>query len=209
MGMMEEGARKYELALPLKGGRTYVRGADIYSAILDIVTRDWADATGRCRLGFHTLPRRRLNLHAHDAMKAFAPPKKAIADFRIGRGEGEVIGFIEETEVPIVEKVAFDEDALLGESSVSGVEIFPSGPRSCPAIDLAVVLTKTLHNKLRPPRDGKWIFTRLDTERPLLPSDTGEMSIALVKELGSRLTRSDIRVFGRGIGSIYFSVGQT
>jgi hypothetical protein len=205
---MIEGLRKYELELPLKGGRTYVRGADIYSAILDIVSRDWAGTAGRCRLAFHRLPRRRLYLYAGHAVKAFAPPQSAIADFRVGRSESEVAGWIEETEAPIVDKIAFDEDALLGEFNMSGVEIFPSGPRCCPAIDLAVVLTKTLHNTLRPPRDGKWIFTRLDTERPLLASDTREMSIALVKELGSRLTRSDIRVGGRGIGSIYFSVGH-
>jgi hypothetical protein len=201
--------RTYRLEIPLKGGRSYLRGADIYSAVADCILAVWPNADGRCKLAFHRLPRSTLELVVGPVTDVPRSPEEAVAKVSFAQPKGLIAGWILETSSPVMQSITYDEDALVDEVAVEGTTISPSGPRKCAPIDLAVVLTKMLHNRLRPLSGGKWIFTRLDIERPFAPSDAHAMSITLASELGTRLTRSDVRISGKAIGSIFFSVGQT
>lgn len=197
----------YPLDIPLKGGRTYVRGADIYTEIAENLLLSWPTLRGRCKLAFHRMPRRMLEFVAGEVSEIPGSPEGCIADFSFSGLNLLVAGWVLERDIPIASAIAYDEDALMGDISIEGKTIRPSGARVCHPIDLAVVLTKTLHNRIRPPASGKWIFTRLDLHRPLLASDSHAMSISLERELGNRLTRSNIVISGEPIGSIYFSAG--
>ena len=197
-----------ELDIPLKGSRTYVRGADIYSAVMKIVSEKWIP-TGRCRLAFRRMPHRRLELLIGQSKEIELASDDAVADFSVVCGGVSVFGRIRETDLIISERRSFDEGRILGDPNIVDKTIFTKGSRDCQPIDLVVALTKRLHDRLRPLVTGQWIFSRLDIERPLIDTDTEEMSVQILQELGARLTRSEIRIAQQHIGSIFFSVLST
>jgi hypothetical protein len=195
------------LSIPLKGGRSYVRGADIFTALVDIVSERW-ELAGRCELAFRRLPRRTLELSMGESSNLSSSPHTAVANFSFVCAGAIAAGWLSEIDAPIAETAPFDEERLVAGSKIAGQTISCIDPPPCLPIDLAVAMTKSLHNNLRLPQSGQWIFTRLDLERPLRASDVAAMSISLERELGTRITRSDVRVSGKPIGSIYFSVAR-
>jgi hypothetical protein len=196
-----------DLAIPLKGGRTYVRGADIYSAVIGLVARKSPQALGRCRFTFRRLPRRMLSASFAESGAVSQAPEQSVAAFAID-GAPEVSGWIYERAEPITAFVPFDEEGLIADARLEATTISIAGRADGSAIDLAVAMTKALHNRLRPIAMGKWILTRLDLIRPFGTDDNVDMSVSLKQELGPKLTRCDVRSGERSLGSIFFSAGQ-
>lgn len=193
------------LSIPLKGGRSYIRGADIFTALIEMVSERW-EIIGRCELAFRKLPCRTLEVFIGEFPNIATPPEMVVADFSFCCAGAIITGWLSEVGVPVTKRVPFDEERLVAGSRIVGQTIFCIDPPRCLPVDLAVALTKSLHNNLRPQQNGRWIFTRLDLARPFRADDVMAMSISLERELGRRITRSNIQASGKSFGSIYFSV---
>lgn len=103
-------------------------------------------------------------------------------------------------------RVDYDEDLVVARCSYGEDSIAILGETGCRPIEVAVSMTKALHNRQMPAVSGRWIFTKLEMGRLFRPGDARNLSILLRQNLHGRLTKSDIRAGGESIGSIYFSL---
>ncbi len=89
---------------------------------------------------------------------------------------------------------------------MSGDSISIRGDAGYLPIEIAVSMTKQLHNSLLNVSTGRWIFTKLDMRRLFRPADALSLTITLKENLYHRLTKSEIMSGSDLLGAIYFSL---
>lgn len=194
-----------DLDLRFKGDRDYLHGTDVYEALLGGLRRQIPDLGGRIRYAFHRIARTALRAEIGDAG---VPPKvgPVVAEMVVGGHDAPLVARAHETGEPVTGRYAYDEDSIRGQCHIDGSRISMAGATPFKPIEVAVAMTKLLHNHLQPPETGKWMFTRLDLSRPFEPADIAGMTVTQVRQLGAKLTMSEVGAVGQKIGAIYFSV---
>ena len=194
-----------EFDLRFKGNRDYLHGTDVYEALLGSVRREMPDLDGRIRYAFHRIARTALLAEVGVAGKSMRPGR-VVAEMVAGDRTTSLVARAYETGKPILGRYAYDEDSIRERCQIDDYRISMSGATSFKPIEVAVAMTKFLHNKLRPPETGKWMFTRLDLARPFERADIDGMTVTQVRRLGGKLTMSHVAVGERKLGTIYFSL---
>jgi hypothetical protein len=197
------------LALCYKGDRDYLHGTDIYNAVVDHLSMQYPVNEAKAPYFiFHTFIRAECAMFigaGADRDEVDGPP---VVEFGMSFGEKEVAGYLMETGQKITCRNPYDEDRI-GQASIvkeQSVTIFEDTGFS--AIEVAVAMTKRLHNALLPAPRGKWVFSKLELSRLLRNEDTIEMAISLKSNLNNRLTKSVLTARGEQIGHIYFSMAS-
>jgi hypothetical protein len=200
-----EAQRSKILSVPLKGHRDYLRGADLYQEVADVLYAEGGDEVARFSLVFHRLIRSECRM-IWGLLRSGETSATAASEFWMRGSESTIWGSITESGMPISQRVPFDEDALAAGFRVTGQEIHCGVPRDARPIDICVAATKSLHNSVLPIERGKWALTRLDMLRFFDRRDVAGLSISLQRRLGYKLTRCAILSSGQKVGDIYFSV---
>ena len=117
-------------------------------------------------------------------------------------GETVVLCINEALEKEIADRQEFDEPevcrgAILGENS-----ILQENPHHHDRIELLVSLCKKMHQECIDD-SKKWVFSRYDGRFPIPALNKVELRIT--KQVGTRLTCSEVLVNGEKIGDMYFS----
>lgn len=186
------------LKFVFKGNRNYVQGTNLFNALVHA-----ADQRG--------LPEGRINVsfkHMINNPLCVLEERSLTADdsvaARITGKNGEKLSLCinEAPETEIADRQEFDESevcrgAVLGEKS-----IVQENPQHQDRIELLVSLCKKMHQKCIDD-SKKWIFSRYDGQFPIPASDKVELRIT--KQVGTRLTCSEVLVDGEKIGDMYFS----
>jgi hypothetical protein len=194
------------LDIRFKGDRRYLHGTDVYDASMAALCACFPGTDGRVRYSFHAIARTALELRCGKAGTIGARPEPCAAEIHVGDGAAMVSGWIVETGRAVAGRMPYDEDAIGAASALEGPRITMLKSTGHRPIEIAIAMTKRLHYALFPPPAGKWMFTRLDIARPLVPGDADGIEIAHKNRLGARLSRSDLKVRGGSLGSIYFSL---
>ena len=192
--------------IPLKGGRNYLHGTDIYSAIVEYFsTQGWNyKETIRFTLKFHGFAKSRCELF-------ISPPDEQPKDFstyfRVNFEDKIFQGWLSETGEPIDDRINSYESEIQSAAIREDKSIVLKGENEFPAIESVVFITKKLHYDLITPPDGKiWVFAALDISRLFVPRDTNDLKIVIKDILQNRFSTSDIFVGNEHIGEIYFSL---
>jgi hypothetical protein len=118
---------------------------------------------------------------------------------------GRIRGWLQGSTRPVQRREDFDEDAIRAMTELAGERIALLHAPDCTAIEAAVALTKFLHNAVLPVPGRKWLFTRIDFNRPLRATDLAGMAVTLRSNVHGRVTRSDLASAEGALGHIYFS----
>lgn len=190
-----------------KGRRTYVHGPDIYNSLLrcvgDLLP---VDQVRRFRLTMHGFVTRACVLTLGEPGEIISRPGDAKAECVFEFADQRMIGWLTELEAPVTESYEFDEARIEGACVADGDIIRVSGSTGYSAIEVAVSMTKQLHNRLFPNPGAAWVVTGFDLRR--IPSD-GEaerFEIRFRHNFNNRLTKSELFVGGECIGVVYFSL---
>ncbi|WP_298718237.1 hypothetical protein [uncultured Oceanisphaera sp.] len=186
------------LKFVFKGSRSYVQGTSLFNALVQS-----ADQRG--------LAEGKINVY----FKKMIHNPLCTLEERIPTTEDSVIGEItssngvtitlcvnEATDVEIADRQEFDEKevfrgAVLGEKS-----IVQENPHHGDLIELLVSLCKKMHQACIDDTK-KWVFSRYDGCFPIPVPHKVELRIT--KQVGARLTCSDVLVNDQKIGDMYFS----
>jgi hypothetical protein len=198
--------RTYPLELCFKGRRDYVQGTEMLEAVSALARRELGTGELRLKLAMHRLLSTQPDLCWTDQPGGMDRPATAAADFSAAAGGALLRGWLLESSRPVTRRVAFEESRIAAKCRLESDAIAVDGDPGFLPSEIAISMTKQLHGARFPAPHGRWIFTRLDLRRLLEPGDAGALSVVLRDNLHGRLTRSDLRVAGRGIGSIYFSL---
>lgn len=101
-----------------------------------------------------------------------------------------------------VARVQYDEGAVCTGSVIDGCSISVKKPVHKDEIELLVALCKKLHQAYFD-TDKKWLFSRYRGRFPLDLSS--EVKLSIVKNIGTKLTCSDVFSEGEKVGEIFFS----
>ncbi|HUF21863.1 MAG TPA: hypothetical protein VMP00_14070 [Burkholderiales bacterium] len=192
--------------LSFKAERDYLQGGDICQAVMERAESRFDGRIDRLQLGIHRFMHRQPDMHWHDHEAGSADPARPAVDFVVSSRGATAAGWLEESQRPVLDRIPFDEEQIrrLCEFRADSVEI--SGDSGYLPIEVAVSMTKQLHNRMLPAQDGRWIFTRIDLRRALRREDASSLCLKLIENLYSRLTKSSIGVAGEEVGYMYFSL---
>lgn len=196
----------HPLKLCFKGSRTYLHGTDVYEEIAALARRELRSDDCRLQFAIRRFFSAQPDLHWTPAPGAPGRPADAVVDFSVSTPAPGVSGWMSESSRKVDCRVDYDEDLVVARCSYGEDSIAILGETGYRPIEVAVSMTKALHNRQMPAVSGRWIFTKLEMGRLFRPGDARNLSILLRQNLHGRLTKSDIRAGGESIGSIYFSL---
>jgi hypothetical protein len=202
--------RTIPLEMCFKGQRDYLQGADIFNAMSQALTgAAEKNALRPFTLAMHNFSRHQcdlLTLGGEDGGKRLPMPESRIADFTLGAGSDETVGWLSESERPVKCRYPFDESAIAQRCILAEKEIVFSGQSAYTAMDILVSISKQLHLTLFPPAKGRWIFTKLQVDHLLLPKDSDGLRVEFLQNFNNRLTKSSMWKRAEPLGYIYFSL---
>lgn len=198
--------RTVSLDLEFRGSRDYLHGTSMHDALVAELKRPLPDVDGRLTLEFRRFARNQVTLkfsgHSQSPL-----PEDGVAWFSLMGGSYELHGYFVDAGFPVARREPYPEEL------VGGVCEFWEGGARCAAvangftaIEVLVAMTKEFHFRYRPSKLGRWIFSRLEVDRLLRPSDNGVLEIRLESEISGRITRNAVISNGGVIGNIVFTL---
>jgi hypothetical protein len=122
-------------------------------------------------------------------------------------GRGNVVAWLQETDLEIEERREFHEEEITGLCRIARQEIEIHGEPGYSPIEVMVSMNKLLHQTLFPGLPGKWLFTRVELLRPLSSRDASQLRLRFQQSFGdNKVTRAGVWAAGEKIGQIYFSL---
>lgn len=186
------------LKFVFKGSRNYVHGTSLFNA-LEHAAEQRGLANGKINVSFKKMIHNPLCI-----LEERMPTTEDSVVAKITSSDGVTITLCvnEATEVEITDRQEFDElevckGAVLGENS-----IVQENPHHRDLIELLVSLCKKMH-QVCIDDTKKWVFSRYDGFFPIPAPHKVELRIT--KQVGTRLTCSDVLVNDQKVGDMYFS----
>ena len=193
--------------LCFRGQRNYLHGSDIYTAIIQNVLNSGSEKnTSIFRMSIHSFADQQCAIHLCAKEETPAKPENTVVEFFIQSDSENLTGWLAKTEHPVTCRIPYHEDEIQKLCTISGQTITINKDSKYSPVEVAVSMTKQLHQSLYPTEPGKWIGTSRDLHRLLKPNDGSRLQIKLKHNLNHRLTKSSINVSGATIGHIYFSL---
>jgi hypothetical protein len=194
------------LKLCYKGGRDYLHGTDLYSAIVGHVGEKISDLS-RFELFIHKVIRKQCDIAIYKSDEEFTKPDNAVAFYAAYSSDKSGLrGCIIENDSPVECRYEYDEAKVERLCTVNGQMIKMEGDSGYLPVEVAVSMTKQLHQALFPLAEGeKWVFTRLELGRLFDDADALRLRIELLRNMNNNLTKSRMTSGSEEIGHIYFS----
>ncbi|MDN6856457.1 hypothetical protein QO207_07650 [Pseudomonas sp. CAN2814] len=190
---------KNRVTFPLKGARDYVHGTSVFDELGRLLVEEGV-ASASLDLVFHqmmhgfTCSIERRDARSGDCVVARLAPSD---------GDGFVLCFNPLEVSASAERVDYDEDAIARFARIDASTIASPLADTHSDAENMVALCKRLHLEHYQGQASRWVFSRYRGRIPL--ALTGDISISIVKSIGTRLTCSDVYSAGQKVGEIYFS----
>lgn len=191
--------------LAYKGSRTYLHGPDLYDAVMDYLQVAEPSVfllPPAVKFTFHHLAHAHCDLY-YSLDGSDQPPAHPAVEFSIGP---TLIGWLVETDRPVTERKAFDEQPMIDKAVITGQTIAADPHAAClySSMEIIVSLTKKLHMAVCS-SSVKWLFTSVAMQRPIQEPECVALRIELQQQLGVKHTKSAIKIAGKTLGEIYFT----
>jgi len=181
-----------------KGSRDYVQGTSLFNALVEAANKRGVHE-GRINVSFKNMIRtplcildERTPASTDSVVAKIIGPQSECYAFSINGAENS----------KSAERQEFDEAEACRGAIVGDKSIIQNHPHHTDRIELLVSLCKKMHLECIDDTK-KWVFSRYDGQFPIPAMDQVELRIT--KQVGTRITCSDILVNGKKIGDMYFS----
>ena len=197
--------KEFQLDFKFKGDRNYIQGPDIYNRVLEFLYAE-KFTIKNIDLSFHKIARHNLRCEIFKADNGSRDTGDVVSVFRFTEGNESYIIHLFETDTAITEYSEYNEEKIVESSSLNAVDktIILSSPAPYTNIEKIVALNKALLNKLLTD-PGKWYFTKLTVDSDINNKQPYTIQVTLVKNIGSKITKSQILFDGKEKGHLYFS----
>lgn len=190
---------KKQVNFVFKGNRDYVHGTSLFNAIVNNIV-DQGIQKGALDISFRKMVHSSVCIIEN---RGFGPEDAVTA--HVSKSEGDdalALVLYEDDSVEDPVRVEFDEEAVCQGAIVDGNSITLVNPKHKDLIELVVSLCKKLH--MESVADSKkWVFSRYLGHFPI--PEAKKVEIKIVKQVGVKLTKSDVLVNDKKIADIFFS----
>jgi len=195
------------MSFRFKGNRDYIHGPDIYNEMIrSVATHYGRDGLGKLRLTMRKFATKQCDMTFGDLQDTPLISKRIVSELIIDTDRGREMFRLVETDKPIHERYNFDESLIENISKIDNHRIILAQDSGYSEIEIAVSLTKQLHNNFFPSDNARWIVTMVDLDKPLSKQYGAISSVKFEQGFGDRLTRSQIMSGDTILGRIYFSL---
>ena len=199
-----------ELSLGFKGERSYIQGADMLNATMQFITSHASRARiEKLDFKISTMTSHRLTCHWWPRSSPQSLPGTAVATFTFQLDGIEHEGKLIQAEGCVDTRRAYDESPVQRQCTYTPAHravSLMSMPNDLSQIEVLVSMNKALLLKeLSVPSGSQWVFCRWESPNWPLPNNLSGTGLMLEQTLGTRLTRSRIKLNSEQIGTIYFS----
>ena len=174
--------------------------------IRNVATHYGRYSLGKLRLTMRKFATKQCDMILGDLQDTQIISKRIVSELIIDTNRGREMFRLVETDKPIHERYDFNESLIENFSKTDNHRIIITQDSGYSEIEIAVSLTKQLHNKFFPSDNARWIVTMVDLDRPLSKQYDAISSVKFEQSLGDRLTRSQIMSGDTILGRIYFSL---
>lgn len=203
--MNKEVTKPIPLVMRFKGQRNYLQGGDIFNAVVPAVVEACGEGSYTGQLAFHRFATKQCDMFVAVADDNIVVPDERVCDGHFHAAGADWTVWLMETDRAVEGRYAFDEDAICAASAIRDKAVQMTESLDYSPIEIAVALTKHLHNHLYPLVSQRWIFSKLEFSRLLSPEDAAGIQIKLLMNLHNRITKSELRSGDELVGHIYFS----
>lgn len=206
-GEVSEGPKKMirkRLDLPLKGGRDYLHGTDMFQHVQAVLMGTTDAPLLNFEIAFHRLATRPLELEAGGKII----PKNAATTGAYHGDAGKVLFCLLETDGVISGHRPHPEEDIISctQFSEENATATLQEGMTFTDIEIWVAMIKELHVRLFPEVTGKWLFARAKMGEYSPDHTSTCYGVALASRFGHKLTRSEITLDGRKVGDIFFAL---
>ena len=195
------------MELGFRGDRDYLHGTDIYNVLLhELEAAGCGRPAGPVSLSFRRFAKRQLDAVICEEGDAEVRPADTAVFFAVETDAGPVHGWMSESERPVTDRRPFDESVVCDATRITAQAATVEAKLELTPIEVAIPMTKHLHQALLPAGGRRWILSRLDLARPFRSSDVPGLTIELVQNLNQRLTKSAMSGRAGRLGHIYFTL---
>jgi hypothetical protein len=204
---MSEGPKKMirkRLDLPLKGGRDYLHGTDMFQHVRAVLMRPSDAPLLNFEIAFHRLATRPLELEVGGKII----PKNAATTGSYHGEAGKVLFCLLETDGVITCHRPHPEEDIINcaQFSEKTATATLQEDMTFTDIEIWVAMIKELHMRLFPDVTGKWLFARAKMSEYSPHHTSTSYGVAFASRFGHKLTRSEITLDGRKVGDIFFAL---
>lgn len=185
-------------SFPLKGARQYVHGTSIFNAFVN-AAKDAGYTQGNIDVIFKKMVS---NPGCFIQMRASLPEDSSVAVVTGADNSKTTFCLVPADCIGPITKVGYDEEAVCAGAVIEGSSISVKNATHDDEIELLVALCKKLHQTYFD-IDKRWLFSRYKGRFPLELS--GEVALSIAKNVGTKLTCSDVVSGGVKVGEIFFS----
>lgn len=182
----------------LKGSRDYVHGTSLFSAFVEAAGQHGLSA-GKISVSFKQMIHNPVCVM--DAREANSDDA-AVARLTGQSGQELCLCINAAHYTDEVKRQEFDETRVCENAVIGDMNIVQDRPHHQDLIELLVSLCKRMHQECID-SSKKWVFSRYDGEFPIPAPEKVELKIS--KQVGTKLTCSDVLINGKKIGDMYFS----
>lgn len=185
-------------SFPLKGSRQYVQGTSIFNAFVSAAT-SVGHAQGNIDVTFKKMVS---NPDCLIQERASQSEDSSVALVTGLDGSKTTFCLVPAEAKGQISRVGYDEDAVCAGAIIDGCSIAVQSPTHKDEVELLVALCKKLHHVYFE-TDKKWLFSRYKGRFPL--ELAGDVKLSIAKNIGIKLTCSDVFSEGAKVGEIFFS----
>ena len=194
-----------KLDFKYKGNRNYIHGTDIYTQVLNIFEETYGDVND-IKLSFHKIAKTNLDIEIiRKGNKGFEYSECAFI-MELSNNSGEYVVAGRPTSESVKGRYPYDEEKIVENCNFSKEEksISLKNRSSHYNIELIVAMNKELLTQILP-EPGKWYFGKLHLHKDINKIDSENIKVRLIRNIGSKITKSLISIDGQPIGEIYFT----
>ena len=196
--------KDFSLNFKFKGNRNYVHGTDIYTKVLQHLSKEFT--ISNIDLSFHKVVKNNLVAEFVSGDHVNSDKATPASIFKFADPVKTNIVYLFETNNEVTENYEYNEEDVIKASIFTEDEksILLNSSSSYTNIEKVVALNKRLlENLLTDP--GKWFFTRITIDKDLNQQQPEIITLKLIRNIGSKITKSLILFDGEEQGYIYFS----
>ena len=192
-----------------RGNRTYVHGPDICSALSDYITNSLGTpGISNVDIICHKLTDKNLQLEAFLNVN-ITDKRNAVTTVTFKKNENHYIILCKESIRDIECRTDYCEESIIEQCTILATDktIKLERPVSFNVFQSTVAMTKALHHAIFNDVKGKWMFTRLQTDKLVATNQQyRKIEISHTHNFNYKLTKNEIHIDGEKIGSVFFSL---
>lgn len=199
--------KTFDLDLSFKGSRQYIHGTDMLHKSSEQLTAFFNQVMKDVDFAVHRMTDSSLQLVLHPAAEVPALAEHDVAGLKFVVAERSWEARLVEKQERPDSRNPYDEESISRNCHIDQTarRITLHEQTSHTAIEIIVAMTKALHLTLFPEAEGSWVFCRWTGRQWPCAENLSGVSVNLIQALGTRLTRSEVRLADEILGNIYFS----